>query len=339
MKEIDQKSIIFFTLVFFGLAYYCTNPYIIDDSYITLRCTQHWIEGKGLYFNTGQNVYTITNPLWAYLIGWVAKTGVSLKVAMLGTAAVTMYFFYVSLIVWLGSYFKPLVATIAASILLSNTLILGIGMSGMETPLYILLIMWAIIFAEQKKYALSWVIAGIALFVRTDAFLLAVVLGMFQLFEKGWQKTFKSTLIYITFIAAYLLFGYLNYDTVIPNSVIRKTGLGNILSVDHITSMLSTLYSLIMATTGHISHYSILNPQWIILPLITVVFISKTFKINRVLVFSFLVSMAMVFMSFKKVKHGWYFIPPLLGIAYPIATFLKPHIYKTKKIIGYAYLL
>jgi hypothetical protein len=68
-NKYQDKDIFYFLLVFIAFNYlFFTNSYICDDSLITCRTADNFVNGYGLRWNVIERVQSFTNPPWLFLI-------------------------------------------------------------------------------------------------------------------------------------------------------------------------------------------------------------------------------------------------------------------------------
>jgi tetratricopeptide (TPR) repeat protein len=141
-KQLELVGLVGLGVLFY---FHCTHfTFVQDDAFITFRYVQNFLDGNGLVFNIGEHVEGYTNFLWTLLLALPAALGIDLiDVAHgLGLAAgiATLYLLYqLSQAVFggEGAFLAPLVAVTLTA---SNSSIAYWTISGMETPLFMLLL-------------------------------------------------------------------------------------------------------------------------------------------------------------------------------------------------------
>jgi tetratricopeptide (TPR) repeat protein len=141
------KQVELVVLVGLGVLFYfhCTHfTFVQDDAFITFRYVQNLLNGNGLVFNIGEHVEGYTNFLWTLLLALPAVLGIDLiDVAHgLGLAAglATLYLLYrLSKAISRGEG-TFLATLVAVALTASNSSIAYWTISGMETPLFMLLL-------------------------------------------------------------------------------------------------------------------------------------------------------------------------------------------------------
>ena len=147
----------------------------LDDAFITYRYARNFMAGDGLVYNPGQNVLSTTAPLYALLLGGLSLLtpdyhllgglvgALSIGLGGALSAALLPRRMPFGLRAWAGIAY-----TLASPLWLSL---------GMETPLWIGLVLAAIWAASRERWAWSGLLIGLATPVRPDAALPGLLLG------------------------------------------------------------------------------------------------------------------------------------------------------------------
>jgi hypothetical protein len=197
------------------------TDFTIGDAFILFRFAEQFAAGHGLVFNTGEWVGGNTSLLHSLLMGSVAWTGVGVPLAarLVGIAC------DVGTLVLVWNIFRgptavrsPLLQMAAPAVIFLCPLLFFYSVSGMETPLYILLI-FLVLDRTLKKLDWRWYLAvGLAFFCRPDS---VVVVGFALLFtwlttrKIPWQAASGTVVLGLV----YLGFNYIAYRSFIPLSV------------------------------------------------------------------------------------------------------------------------
>jgi hypothetical protein len=195
-----------------------------DDAYITLRYARNLIEGNGFVFNPGEWILGITTPLWG-LVGAVlhllptqieySVLGVSI-LADIGTMYLTMRV--------LERSGKPIAETYFALFFIASGVLTRIGVSGMESSLFLFMACLALSAMNEGMAKRAVVIASIAYFIRPEAVLLVGAIALWPLISKRDLKLSATlALISAMIVAPVLWMLYHYYGTFIPQSVLAKS--------------------------------------------------------------------------------------------------------------------
>ncbi|MEC3876258.1 glycosyltransferase family protein [Chryseobacterium salviniae] len=229
-------SFFLFILIVFALGCYYHYPFLSDDSLISLRYAQRFIEGKGLTWNDGHPVEGYSNLLWILMISLLGKLGMNLILAarILGIAC------SVGTLAVIFSYFttknirKEYV--FAAIFLLATTPCFTVwAIGGLEQPLYILLLTLTLvkvskIINDKNKTAIYFLALWLGLLAisRPDGFLFTILTTLFL--GAAFRKNRKYLiLIFIfagvvpaLFLLGQLIFRYQFYGELVPNTALVK---------------------------------------------------------------------------------------------------------------------
>lgn len=229
-------SFFLFILIVFTLGCYYYYPFLSDDSLISLRYVQRFIEGKGLTWNDGHPVEGYSNLLWILMISLLGKLGMNLIVAArvlgivcsAGTLAVICFYFKTKTI-------RKEYVFLAVFLLATTPCFTVWAIGGLEQPLYILLL--TLTLTEVSKiindknisriYFLPlWL--GLLAITRPDGFLFTILTTLFLgvVFRKNRKDLIKvfifAGFIPSLFLLGQLIFRYHFYGELVPNTALVK---------------------------------------------------------------------------------------------------------------------
>lgn len=203
--------------------------YTPDDTYIYLQYGRNIARGEGFSFNAGTSAYGITGPLWAFLIAGGAKLSLdpyivakTLDLVFAGFAVIAVLAFAFVLIR------DRIYALVAAWIFSFDAWFLRWSGSGMETSLAVLLTLLTLWYAYRKEYIVASLVGGLLTLVRPEGALLFVaVLVDAMLNGRGRNAVARaligSVLLYSLVVGSWLLYSYVHFGTVIPNTLQAKS--------------------------------------------------------------------------------------------------------------------
>jgi len=253
-------------LVFHGPGF--VNLFPVDDAYITFRYSQHLADGLGPDWNSDGHVEGYTSFLWMALLAGLDKAGLDLLdsarllawLALFGTLATMAAIWRLWARDHAGSGIdSPVVLAIA---LLAVAIADGVafwGFSGMETPLFMLLLTaGAYLYLLERRggrYPWSALVFVAAALTRPEGLVAAGVTGAFVLAEVAQpldrQRTLQRAIawgaIVLALYGAYFLWRYTYYDSLLPNTFYAKVGPSSGVverGADYITSALVNYYLL-----------------------------------------------------------------------------------------------
>ncbi|AZA57540.1 hypothetical protein [Chryseobacterium shandongense] len=227
-------SFFLFILIVFTLGCYYYYPFLSDDSLISLRYAQRFINGKGLTWNDGHPVEGYSNLLWILIISLLGKLGMNLILAarILGIACSIGTFAVIS------SYFKAKnikkeYVFLAVFLLVTTPCFTVWAIGGLEQPLYIFLLTLTltevskIVNDRSRTIYLLPLWLGLLAITRPDGFLFTILTTIFLLFvfRKNRKDLIKVTLVVLVpslFLLGQLIFRYNFYGELVPNTALVK---------------------------------------------------------------------------------------------------------------------
>ncbi len=189
--------------------------YITDDTFITLQFAKNLKTGFGLSFNPGQPSYGFTSPLWIFILT-IFPYPIFAKIMGILLGALSILVFYLLSKKILGDEFISIVATL---IFAYDPLFIRWSSSGMEAALAILLMLIGMLLF-QKRNTYFAVFMGLATLARPEIGMLSIIL----LFFLNRREAVKSFLIFLAIVLPYLIFSYLYFGSILPNTFLSKHG-------------------------------------------------------------------------------------------------------------------
>ena len=214
-----------------------TGPNIRDDAYITLRYAENLANGQGFTFNPGERVLGTTTPLMTLIVAGLIKLGLPSQdgAIWLGIASdlATIAMLYL-----LGRSIGAAKAGVVAGYLYSVfTPVVSHAVSGMETPLYVLLITTTFTMAFRSQLRLAAASAGFAVLLRPDALILVGALTgaiALQTWRYGQGRSLRDSIkamlglywqpaaVFVVIVAPWVGAAWLYFGSPIPQSLIAK---------------------------------------------------------------------------------------------------------------------
>lgn len=224
------------SLIVFLLTCYFYYPFFSDDSLISLRYAQRFLEGKGLSWNDGHPVEGYSNLLWVLGVSLLGKLGIDLIVS----ARILGILCTVGMIGIILRYFsqqpvKKEIVFFAVGLLVTTPTLAVWAVGGLEQPLYVLLVTLVIIEVlkiintgslKRGLYLSLWL--GLLALTRPDGFLFTLLASFFLLAVnlKNRSKAAKialfSFILPSLFLLGQLAFRYTYYGEIVPNTALVK---------------------------------------------------------------------------------------------------------------------
>ncbi|HEY3177126.1 MAG TPA: hypothetical protein VGK94_15340 [Candidatus Polarisedimenticolia bacterium] len=224
-------------LLALGCAVYLAHAYsynfISDDSFITLRYARNLAEGHGLVFNPNERVEGFTSPLWTILLAGMHLLGCDLLLSArslgLTIGLVTLFLAHRLVLISSDRRVPPLIAALVPLTLASNGSYACWAASGMDTMLYVGLVVASVLTVLSGGLMLSAFLVTALVFTRPEG---AAVLGVLSLcvFLQRRKHGMERTLLWLMTCCGAMggLFSlrYLYYGEWFPNTYYAKTGGG-----------------------------------------------------------------------------------------------------------------
>lgn len=224
-----RKFIPIFIIILAICARLIPGPRTIDDSYITYRYARNIIAGNGFTFNPGEHVLGTTTPLYTLtltavgsvfggefapfpMISWI------LNAILDGIACLILYRLGILIATERVGIFSALIWAIAP---FSVTFAIG----GLETSLFILLLILSVYYYLTDQPIIYWLCAFFIILTRPDSLILILPLVFFILILKSkhiFLRIFPIIIGSIPFVA-WIIFSYSYFGSPIPNSLLAKS--------------------------------------------------------------------------------------------------------------------
>lgn len=173
------------------------GPRTIDDSYITYRYARNILAGNGFVYNPGEHVLGTTTPLYTILLAALGTVtgGTQAPFAQISLVTNSLADALTCILLWrLGRRLGSEVAGIGAALgwaIAPYSVTFAIG--GLETSLYVLLLIATTSAYLEKRFSLAAVTASLAILTRPDAVLLVgpLILGRLIQFWRSVKLRFQ----------------------------------------------------------------------------------------------------------------------------------------------------
>lgn len=219
MKNAFTRNIILFFVSI--LPRLVIGPLFIDDAYIYFRYVENAVSGAGLVFNNGEYVFGTTSVFYTLILFLVSLLTYSAPLSSILINTVSQYVTTVWVFYITRKYLDNKYSWFAVMLYNFNPVILTNSLSGMETSLFLALIMSAVGFYIEKKYLLSSIFTGILAITRPEGLIFLIVYVILTLMRKTTTK-FDWLFLFFPILGVSLLLGVF-YGSVLPNSVIAKS--------------------------------------------------------------------------------------------------------------------
>jgi len=206
-----------------------------DDAYISYRYAANLAQGHGLVFNVGERVEGITNLLWTLLLALAEVLGIPspLTAHVLGAAsgAVMLVLTFLLCRAQTRNEHAWLAGLAALAVWTSSSFWVWV-LSGLETPLFAMLVLAAFYLQSKNNFGWASVAITLATLTRPEGVLLAAAIYGVQLWQ--WRNNPRAffevparwlpIVFYAASLIALTLFRLAYYGVPVPNTFYAKVG-------------------------------------------------------------------------------------------------------------------
>ncbi len=204
------------------------GPRIIDDSYITYRYSRNILVGNGFTFNVGERVLGTTTPLYTIVLTALGALTGGVKAPFPIISWLLNSLFDAASCVLLFEIGKKLssfrVGAITALIWAIAPFSVTFAIGGLETSLFVLLLLSTAFFYLNKAILGIWLCASLMILTRPDALIFVLPLLSLPVIQKNrhlYQP--KAMVIAAIPLISWLFFSYLYFGTLLPHSIAAKS--------------------------------------------------------------------------------------------------------------------
>lgn len=277
--------LVFFVAILFTTTSFFSSSlrFASDDQFIHYRYIDNLAYGNGFVYNIGEKILGSSSPLFS-LVSASVKIIFSnvytpdliayINIIILSLSAVFLYQLGQKFIsakwVWLLTFIY---------ILNSGRMI----PQGMETPLFLLLFFIFINLLLEQKFKWSAVVLSLLILTRPDAGLIAVLCFIYWAQHKSFKEALKYTMITVLVALPWLIFATIYFGSPVPQSVIAKSHVNDIINQSSIQAVSVQLSSISRIYWGNIFNPDNRGLQVIfnLLPILLLVLYAIKEKINR----------------------------------------------------------
>jgi hypothetical protein len=205
------------------------GPRVVDDAYITFRYARNLIEGQGLVYNPGEAVLGTTTPLFSLIMAGLGAIGGSQAsypwmALLVSAAADSLTCLLLLRLGRTGGFEKAGLA--AAFIWAVHPYAVTFAIGGMETSLFVFLLLAAGIAHLEQRRVPAALCAALALVTRPDAAILVGLLVLDRLWgilhrKEAWPGVAEG-LAFVLPLAAWYGFAWIYYGSPLPHSITAK---------------------------------------------------------------------------------------------------------------------
>lgn len=197
------------------------TPYGGDDPWITYRYAENLARGAGFVYNEGERILGTTTPLYTMILAAAGRLGLPVPATswVINFAAMIAAILLLFLLVRrLGG---EVAGVLAAGLLASGHLFHRIATLGMETSLYVALMIGAFLAWAAGRELLAAGLAGLCLLMRPDGAAVGGAIFLVHLVSRR-EVPWRGGLVYLAVVLPWFLFAWVYFDTLLPNTLAAK---------------------------------------------------------------------------------------------------------------------
>jgi arabinofuranosyltransferase len=203
------------------------NSFPYDDAFIAYRYAENIANGEGWVYNSGEVSSGTTSYLNVGLnagISYFLKTDAALSgrlLAIIFSSALLIF----STLVFSNIFNSRTFTGLYLLFFVLSPTIYNIGLSGMESSLFLTSLFIIILLIQNKYYYTSAVLTGLLLYLRIDALIFVAIYVIYIIISDNIRIRVKSIILMLILflIASYFLFNYLLFNLFVPLSLYSKS--------------------------------------------------------------------------------------------------------------------
>jgi len=214
-----------------------TQPWALDDAFITFRYAENFAAGHGPVYNVGERVEGYTTPLWMAMLAVAHALGIPTLVAAktLGTAMSVATLATLAMLHRLVPGVRARESALACLLVGTCGVFSRWSMSGMEVGLVTLLVLWTLVAHLRGRAgglamaAAVGLLGALAVGGRPDAALVVFVVGLDRLWgavrgRTRWRDLFVFVGVFVALYGPYFALRWHYYGWPLPNTFYVKVG-------------------------------------------------------------------------------------------------------------------
>ncbi len=203
---------------------------VAEDAFISLRYSAQLVEGNGLVFNVGERVEGYSNFLWVVLVAGphaLFDTDIVTTARVLGVLC-TLACVLVGYVLARRLTGSAGAGVLAAVVIAAASSLAAYGPSGLETPLFALLVLLVLLAVHARWSFLAGLLVALATMTRPDGVVVGVVVGVWLLARAGRDRRWRAPLLYaagaLLLAAPWTAWRVAYYGHLMPNAIAAKSG-------------------------------------------------------------------------------------------------------------------
>jgi len=203
---------------------YFNKDFRLDDALIYYRYIENFINGNGLVYNIGERFNAVSSPIYMYISILVSSFTREVEITQLVLNGVFVIIAGISLAYLFYLLGKPSMAFLSSMIFITTKFFYMTF--GLETNLFIFLSLLCIIFYFKKSYLPLSILSGFLILTRGEGLFLVLILWVLIYFENKKDIKFYYIIIIAVIVLSNNLFNYIYYNSFLPHTLTAKMSQG-----------------------------------------------------------------------------------------------------------------
>ena len=195
------------------------GPHVVDDAYITMRYSRNLAATGALSYNPPDAVLGTSTPLWTAILAALASGGAAPEDAAVILSAVADLASIAVIVTTAGPTFP---AAAAALTIAARPAYVAYGLSGMETSLYVLLVVTFAATLSRGKVVAAGIAAALAALCRPDGALLGILGCGWLAATRAWPKAVRFGAVVTLVCLPWAAYAFATFGSILPASVRAK---------------------------------------------------------------------------------------------------------------------
>ena len=195
------------------------GPHVVDDAYITMRYSRNLVATGALSYNPPDAVLGTSTPLWTVMLAGSAFLGATPEQAAVVLSAGSDL---ASIAVIVATAGPSLAAAAAALTIAGRPAYVAYGLSGMETSVYVLLLVAFAATASRGSVVAAGIAAALAALCRPDGALLGVLGCGWLAATRGRWQALRFVAVITLVCAPWAVYAFVTFGSILPASVTAK---------------------------------------------------------------------------------------------------------------------
>jgi hypothetical protein len=197
---------------------------ILDDSFITYRFAKNLVEHGQFVFNPGEQVLATSTPLFALLLTpfYLLKLDLFYAAPIINMVLEGLIAYFAFIVIKrIFPHYPILILVIFIVFFFSDSRELRSSTAGMETSLYVLLILVIVWLALKESWLWVGITGGLLFLTRPDGVVIVAVVFLYHFLLKR-KLPLRSAIGFAAMVSPWLIFATLYYGNPIPSGVWAK---------------------------------------------------------------------------------------------------------------------